>query len=62
MTTEKPKQKNSERFPFAARIRDELREVFGPDVQVEYAEENGQVFGVKGTDGVRPTIVKRQVK
>lgn len=62
MTTEQAKQKNSDRFPFAARVRDELREVFGPGVQVEYAEENGQVFGIKGPDGVRPTIEKRQQK
>lgn len=62
MTTEQANQKNSDRFPFAAKVRDELREVFGPGVQVEYAEENGHVFGTKGPDGVRPVIEKRQAK
>lgn len=56
------KQDNRANFPFAAGIVDELREVFGNDVKIEWAEENGQTIGKKGPDGVRPTIEKRRDK
>lgn len=38
-------QRNRERFPFAARIVDELRAVFGPDVRPTFIEENGERIG-----------------
>jgi hypothetical protein len=50
------KDKNRALFPFAAQIVDELREVFGDGVKVQWADENGQQIGNKGPDGVRPVI------
>jgi hypothetical protein len=62
LNSESRKQKNREAFPFATQIIDELREVLGEGVRIEWAEENGQTIGKKGPDGVRPTIEKRQTK
>ncbi len=56
------KQENRDNFPFAAGIVDELREVFGDGVRIQWAEENGKTIGKKGPDGVRPVIEKRQAK
>lgn len=56
------KQQNRAQFPFAARIVDELREVFGDGVRIEWAEENGRQIGNKGQDGVRPVIDRKTKK
>lgn len=56
------KAQNRAQFPFAARIVDELREVFGDCVKIEWAEENGQQIGKKGPDGVRPVIERKREK
>jgi hypothetical protein len=58
--TSDSKSKNRAQFPFAARIVDELREVFGDGVTIEWAEENGQQIGKKGPDGVRPNIERKR--
>lgn len=56
------KDANRARFPFAAQIVDELREVFGDGVKVEWAEENGQQIGKRGPDGVPAVIVRKMKK
>lgn len=60
--TEQRRQSNRATFPFATRILDDLREVFGDGVRIQWAEENGKTVGTKGPDGVQPTIEKRQAK
>ena len=60
--TEQAKQRNRDKFPYAAGILDELRGIFGEGVRIVYAEENGQTVGNKGPDGVRPNIEKRRAK
>ncbi len=39
-------------FPFAARIGDELRSVFGKQCRVTYAREDGRTIGDPGPEGV----------
>lgn len=39
------KANNRAAFPFAAAIVDQLRAVFGPEVKVSYASENGREVG-----------------
>ncbi|MDP1925752.1 MAG: hypothetical protein Q8K57_13340 [Thiobacillus sp.] len=46
------KDKNRAAFPHSAALVDELREIFGADVKLEWAEENGRTIGKKGADGV----------
>lgn len=43
---------NRAAFPATARIIDELREVFGPDVKLVWAEENGREIGTRELPGV----------
>jgi hypothetical protein len=43
---------NRAAFPATARIIDELREVFGPDVKLVWAEENGREVGRREVPGV----------
>jgi hypothetical protein len=52
-------RRNRAQFPQTASIVDGLREVFGPGVRLEWAEENGGTIGKRGPDGVVPTIQKR---
>lgn len=42
---------NRAAFPATARIIDELREVFGPDVKLVWAEENGREIGQRELPG-----------
>ena len=60
MKTEADKKKNRDLFPFAAAKLDELREIFGADTKVVWAEENGREVGKKGPDGV-PAVIERKV-
>ena len=59
---EQRRQNNRATFPFATQILDDLRDVFGDGVRIQWAEENGKTVGTKGPDGVQPTIEKRQAK
>lgn len=43
---------NRAAFPATARIVDELREVFGPGVRLEWACENGREIGVRELPGM----------
>lgn len=45
------KASNRAAFPQAARIVDELREVFGPGVKLEFAEEGGREIGQRDLTG-----------
>lgn len=38
-------KRNREQFPGLAKIVDEFRAVFGPDVKLIYGEENGKKIG-----------------
>jgi hypothetical protein len=51
--------RNRAAFPEAARFVDEMRAVFGLDVLLIYAEENGKTIGTPCPDGVMPNIEKR---
>lgn len=46
------KDNNRAAFPHTAALVDELREIFGADVKLEWAEESGRTIGNKGADGV----------
>ena len=61
-TSDSNRQKNRAMFPVAAGIVDALREVFGPGVRLEYAEENGQQIGKQGPEGIQPVIAMRTNK
>ena len=50
MTESESRAKNRAKFPFAANIMDELREVFGDGVALNYAAENGHVVGRNWVD------------
>lgn len=52
-------EKNRAAFPETARLVDGLREVFGPDVTLTWACENGREIGKRGPDGVQATRVYR---
>ena len=39
------RDRNRSAFPETARFVDEMREVFGTDVALEFAEENGRTLG-----------------
>lgn len=56
------KVKNRASFPFTAGVVDALREVFGPGVRVQWAEENGVTIGERGPDGVQPNLIKTRQK
>ncbi len=43
---------NRAAFPATARIVDDLRAVFGADVAVQYAEENGRAMGTREMPGL----------
>ncbi len=50
---------NRAAFPQTAQFVDEMREAFGQDVKLVWAEENGRTLGKKGPDGVPVTQVFR---
>lgn len=50
---EKARAENRRNFPFAAAALDEMREVFGPDVRLIYASENGKTVGKKSKGVVK---------
>lgn len=56
------KDENRANFPTCAAFLDEMREIFGADTRMVWAEENGKQVGNKGTDGVRPVIERKQGK
>ncbi len=45
------RESNRAAFPLTAQIVDELREVFGPGVKLEWAEENGREIGQRELPG-----------
>ncbi len=56
------KADNRASFPFTASVVDELREIFGPGVRVQWAEENGKTIGTRGPEGVQPNLIKTRQK
>lgn len=46
---------NRAAFPVTAKLVDELRAVFGPDVKLMWASEGGREIGTRGPQGVAAT-------
>ncbi len=58
------KDNNRAAFPATAALVDELRGIFGADVKLEWAKENGRTIGNKGADGVMasPSPARPEIK
>lgn len=55
------KENNRAAFPQTAKLVDDLRDIFGAGVKLEWVCENGREVGKRGPEGVQATQVYRPV-